>query len=199
MGSIQASEALETQLEEGNVFVSLKNPPSSTSGSTWVSSLNVLHRSTMALCMEKPSGGTLQSVIDLTAYISSQTYAHLSRPSAFRTGIGAVALSAEEEEVRKEIRSLKGLVLNRCVATDCNTRHNAVQLVRRSFVDSSSQMTRLLLPVGVPARLCGYFALSLSQKLSACATVQEGVYQIPYMAFLDEVMSWLLGCSNSGS
>ncbi|TFK88928.1 hypothetical protein K466DRAFT_546215 [Polyporus arcularius HHB13444] len=55
---------------------------------------------------------TFQAISDLTGYIATQTYA---LPHTFRApgvGLGA-SLSPEEEEVRREIRALKGLVLNR--------------------------------------------------------------------------------------
>ncbi|KAH9948389.1 hypothetical protein B0H21DRAFT_707808 [Amylocystis lapponica] len=56
-----------------------------------------------------PRAHTLQALADLTGYIATQTY------TGFRThasGFGA-ALPAEGEDVRREIRALKGLVLNR--------------------------------------------------------------------------------------
>lgn len=56
---------------------------------------------------------TLDALTDLTGYISTQTYASF-RASAYGPGQGAYTLPAEEEEVRREIRALKGLVLNRC-------------------------------------------------------------------------------------
>ncbi|KAI0720309.1 hypothetical protein C8T65DRAFT_634096 [Cerioporus squamosus] len=55
---------------------------------------------------------TFQALSDLTGYIATQTYA---LPHTFRApglGLGA-SLLPEEEEVRREIRALKGLVLNR--------------------------------------------------------------------------------------
>ncbi|KAJ7490299.1 hypothetical protein B0H11DRAFT_1019220 [Mycena galericulata] len=53
----------------------------------------------------------LQSMTDFTGYISSQMYAPYL-PLQQRLGPGA-SLSPAEEDVRKEIRALKGLVLNR--------------------------------------------------------------------------------------
>ncbi|KAJ3551653.1 hypothetical protein NM688_g4582 [Phlebia brevispora] len=50
---------------------------------------------------------TLQTLSDFTGYIASQTYT-----SPFYYGITS-ALTSEEEEIRREIRALKGLVLNR--------------------------------------------------------------------------------------
>lgn len=57
---------------------------------------------------------TLQSLTDFTAYLSSQTYAI---PSGYLATFGNRSqrtLGAAEEEVRKDIRSIKGLLLNRC-------------------------------------------------------------------------------------
>ncbi|KAH9850768.1 hypothetical protein C2E23DRAFT_887106 [Lenzites betulinus] len=54
---------------------------------------------------------TFQALSDLTGYIAAQTYA---APTAVGRGLGlAVPLAPAEEEVRREIRALKGLVLNR--------------------------------------------------------------------------------------
>lgn len=59
-----------------------------------------------------PFQHTLQALTDFTGYIASQTYAI---PSNLRlSGIGMnTPLPPGEEEVRREIRALKGLVLNR--------------------------------------------------------------------------------------
>lgn len=68
-----------------------------------------------------PSSGrfqhTLQTMIDLTGYLTSQVYAVPSSTFNHRApGAPVVALNPQEEEVRKEIRALKGLVLNRSVS-----------------------------------------------------------------------------------
>ncbi|KAI0772108.1 hypothetical protein BD413DRAFT_475017 [Trametes elegans] len=57
---------------------------------------------------------TLQALSDLTGYIAAQTYAAPLglRAPGFGLGTGA-PLPPAEEEVRREIRALKGLVLNR--------------------------------------------------------------------------------------
>lgn len=56
----------------------------------------------------------MQALASLTGYIATQTYATFRMPTApFGAGLGAPGLSTEEEEVRREIRALKGLVLNR--------------------------------------------------------------------------------------
>ncbi|KAI0638363.1 hypothetical protein C8Q77DRAFT_1048683 [Trametes polyzona] len=60
---------------------------------------------------------TFQALSDLTGYIAAQTYASGFggvRAPAFGLGLGSGApLAPAEEEVRREIRALKGLVLNR--------------------------------------------------------------------------------------
>ncbi|KAI0660809.1 hypothetical protein C8Q70DRAFT_912648 [Cubamyces menziesii] len=55
---------------------------------------------------------TFQALSDLTGYIATQTYAAPLGLRAPGVGLG-VPLSPEAEEVRREIRALKGLVLNR--------------------------------------------------------------------------------------
>ncbi|KAI0335652.1 hypothetical protein GY45DRAFT_1267998 [Cubamyces sp. BRFM 1775] len=55
---------------------------------------------------------TFQALSDLTGYIATQTYAAPLGLRAPGVGLG-VSLSPEAEEVRREIRALKGLVLNR--------------------------------------------------------------------------------------
>ncbi|KAJ7228365.1 hypothetical protein GGX14DRAFT_538652 [Mycena pura] len=58
-----------------------------------------------------PLQHALQAMTDFTGYISSQMYApYVPMGTRFAPG---VAMGAVEEEVRKEIRTLKGLVLNR--------------------------------------------------------------------------------------
>ncbi|KIP12749.1 hypothetical protein PHLGIDRAFT_97395 [Phlebiopsis gigantea 11061_1 CR5-6] len=55
--------------------------------------------------------GTQEALSDLTGYVSAQTY---TMPSYRFTAPGlSTTLTPEEEEVRREIRALKGLVLNR--------------------------------------------------------------------------------------
>ncbi|KAI0650553.1 hypothetical protein C8Q79DRAFT_944226 [Trametes meyenii] len=59
---------------------------------------------------------TFQALSDLTGYITTQTYAAPLGLRAPGVGVGVglnVPLSPEAEEVRREIRALKGLVLNR--------------------------------------------------------------------------------------
>lgn len=55
---------------------------------------------------------TLQALSDFTGYIAAQTY---TIPTNFRLGMSGATLSPEAEEARREIRALKGLVLNRYV------------------------------------------------------------------------------------
>ncbi|KAL1740281.1 hypothetical protein HDZ31DRAFT_47798, partial [Schizophyllum fasciatum] len=61
---------------------------------------------------DRPSQRTLQALGDFTGYLSSQVYAPF-RPTGMQYGTGSSGLGPLEEEIRKEIRALKGLVLNR--------------------------------------------------------------------------------------
>ncbi|RPD80921.1 hypothetical protein L226DRAFT_432864, partial [Lentinus tigrinus ALCF2SS1-7] len=57
---------------------------------------------------------TFHALSGLTGYIAAQTYAHAHAHTFRAPGVGlGPALSPEEEDVRREIRALKGLVLNR--------------------------------------------------------------------------------------
>ena len=56
---------------------------------------------------------TLNALTDLTSYIATRTY------DSFRRTIEPGAAPGVEEEVKREIRALKGLVLNRCVLSVC--------------------------------------------------------------------------------
>ncbi|KAH8830421.1 hypothetical protein DL96DRAFT_1592791 [Flagelloscypha sp. PMI_526] len=58
-----------------------------------------------------PHQHTLKSMTDLTGYISGQVYAPYSSRSF--AGSFSGSLSPQQEELRREIRALKGLVLNR--------------------------------------------------------------------------------------
>ncbi|KAL1680788.1 hypothetical protein EV122DRAFT_207266 [Schizophyllum commune] len=60
----------------------------------------------------RPFQRTLQTLGDFTGYLSSQVYAPF-RPSGPQYGLGSSGLGPVEEDMRKEIRALKGLVLNR--------------------------------------------------------------------------------------
>ncbi|KAI0268108.1 hypothetical protein BC834DRAFT_867934 [Gloeopeniophorella convolvens] len=55
---------------------------------------------------------TLQALIDFTGYLTTKTYALASAMHRL-PGTAAAAMPLEEEEVRMEIKALKGLVLNR--------------------------------------------------------------------------------------
>ncbi|KAI0700561.1 hypothetical protein BC835DRAFT_393895 [Cytidiella melzeri] len=91
------------------------NPPAPHPTPPLVSSLSsldaVLHSATTTPRVRYQN--TLQSLTDLTGYIATQTYALPTGGIKYTaTGITS-ALSPEEEELRREIRALKGLVLNR--------------------------------------------------------------------------------------
>ncbi|EIM88599.1 uncharacterized protein STEHIDRAFT_167855 [Stereum hirsutum FP-91666 SS1] len=59
---------------------------------------------------------TLQTFIDFTGYLTAQVYTVSTAGLGYRPpGTHTASLSPQEEEVRKEIRALKGLVLNRFV------------------------------------------------------------------------------------
>ncbi|EGO02042.1 hypothetical protein SERLA73DRAFT_166545 [Serpula lacrymans var. lacrymans S7.3] len=70
-------------------------------------------RSTIPSVASAATQNALQTLSDFTGYITTQTYS-LNLP--IRGGFGmstSVGLGAEEDELRREIRALKGLVLNR--------------------------------------------------------------------------------------
>lgn len=78
---------------------------------------------------------TMQALSDFTGYIATQTYAV---PSTYRLGGSTSSLPPEVEEARREIRALKGLVLNRYVVPDINEIDALISLrfsgCRRSFM-----------------------------------------------------------------
>lgn len=82
-----------------------------------VADLRVLKGLVEMLKRQHPPGDTLHSVVQLTSYISSQTYALVTPYTSFRAaGVqGSASLNPAEDEIRREIRSLKSLLLNRCV------------------------------------------------------------------------------------
>ncbi|KAF8142307.1 hypothetical protein K438DRAFT_1995160 [Mycena galopus ATCC 62051] len=88
-------------------------PPAPTSPTPLAQSLSALSASVPKPSPEKHSAfqHALQSMTDFTGYISTQMYAAYV-PLGSRFGSGST-LNPAEEEVRKEIRALKGLVLNR--------------------------------------------------------------------------------------
>ncbi|KAL1660135.1 hypothetical protein GGF50DRAFT_63797 [Schizophyllum commune] len=80
-----------------------------------LSSLSALSESMSKLPSEtenRPFQRTLQTLGDFTGYLSSQVYAPF-RPNGPQYGLGSSGLGPVEEDMRKEIRALKGLVLNR--------------------------------------------------------------------------------------
>ena len=61
---------------------------------------------------------TLQALIDFTGYLTTKTYALASAMHRLPgTTTPSLATAIEEEEIRMEIKALKGLVLNRYVCT----------------------------------------------------------------------------------
>ncbi|KAF7352564.1 hypothetical protein MVEN_01221700 [Mycena venus] len=89
------------------------DPPTPPSPTALAQSLSALSTSIPKPSSEKhsPFQHALQSMTDFTGYISSQMYMPYL-PVGGRFGSGSTMAPAEEE-VRKEIRALKGLVLNR--------------------------------------------------------------------------------------
>ncbi|KAJ6515627.1 hypothetical protein C8R45DRAFT_957148 [Mycena sanguinolenta] len=87
------------------------NPPVPPTPTPLAESLSALSASMPKSSPDKHSAiqHALQSITDFTGYISSQMYAPYT-PIGSRFG---ATLNPAEEEVRKEIRALKGLVLNR--------------------------------------------------------------------------------------
>lgn len=75
-----------------------------------ISSFRTLKAALPAPAPEHRYQHTLQSLIDLTGYLTTQAY---GSTTSFRP-FGASQLGPREEEIRREIRALKGLVLNRC-------------------------------------------------------------------------------------
>jgi len=73
-------------------------------------------QSTSFASLSTTSQRTLQSLTDLNAYITSETF-NIPSASSFRlnsaNSAGSRALGPVEEELRRELRALKGLVLNR--------------------------------------------------------------------------------------
>jgi len=93
---------------------------------------------------------TLQSLTELTALISGEMY---SLPSGFRGSFASLnnrpqtTLGPAEEEVRRELRSLKGLLLNRCVDGRLHTLvRSLIYPHRRTFASVASARTASLPP-----------------------------------------------------
>lgn len=92
-------------------------PPTPPTPTPLMSSLTALHSSfPTSLLHTSPFQQTLGALSDLTGYITTQLYILPGIPSYRASGFNAGSmLGPEEEELRKEIRALKGLVLNRRV------------------------------------------------------------------------------------
>lgn len=77
------------------------------------SSLSVLHEALPGPSRDlKSVRKTYDALSNFTGYMSSQLYAMPSNLRFTANGMSTV-LSPEEEEIRREIRALKGLMLNR--------------------------------------------------------------------------------------
>lgn len=93
------------------------HPPTPPSPPPLVTSLSGLHASlpeapTSRVSIEK----TTQALSDFTGYLASQTYQAHGNYHITTAGTASF-LTPEEEEIRREIRALKGLVLNRYVSS----------------------------------------------------------------------------------
>lgn len=90
-------------------------PPPPPTPTPLLSSLTALHTSLpTSRSQTSPFQHTLQALSDFTGYITTQIYALPSISSYRGPGLNTGStLQPEEEEIRKEIRALKGLVLNR--------------------------------------------------------------------------------------
>ena len=62
---------------------------------------------------------TLEALIDFTGYLTTKTFALASAIHRLPGTAPPSAMPIEEEEVRMEIKALKGLVLNRWVKATC--------------------------------------------------------------------------------
>ena len=79
-------------------------------------SIETLSKSLLPLSSRpKRHHDALATLADFTGYLTSETYSLSNR---LRTSVPGVKplMSVEEEDIRKEIRALKGLVLNRSVS-----------------------------------------------------------------------------------
>ncbi|EIN10534.1 hypothetical protein PUNSTDRAFT_142529 [Punctularia strigosozonata HHB-11173 SS5] len=103
-------------------------PPSSPSPPPpLLSSLEHLNQSLVNPTPERPHQHVLQSLIDLTGYLTAQAYSL----GNYRTSIGfgsSTTLDPQQEDIRREIRALKGLVLNRRSFLPSIPRPNSVPI-----------------------------------------------------------------------
>lgn len=84
--------------------------------------------------LSKPSAlqNTVQALSEFTGYISTQVYMPYRPPTG---GVGAGSnLGPIEEQLRREIRALKGLVLNRQVYFSSQLPYLLTLWIRRSFM-----------------------------------------------------------------
>jgi len=68
---------------------------------------------------KSPLQHTLQTMSDFTGYISTQVYLPYRSPPSGMGIPSSTGLNSVEEDMKKEIRALKGLVLNRYVSYAC--------------------------------------------------------------------------------
>ncbi|EJD53531.1 hypothetical protein AURDEDRAFT_110367 [Auricularia subglabra TFB-10046 SS5] len=115
--TLEKGTDFEVKVDDVEASIALKDPSRFTapSDSAETLALRALKESATKLRRQQTAGGTLQSIVDLTSYISSQTYAYLGSYSTFRPAgmSGSAHLAPAEDDIRREIRSLKSLLLNR--------------------------------------------------------------------------------------
>ncbi|EPQ59120.1 hypothetical protein GLOTRDRAFT_136081 [Gloeophyllum trabeum ATCC 11539] len=89
------------------------NPPPPPQPSSLVSGLSTLQSSLPSPPQFPRYQHTHQALVDFTGYLTTQTYASSTFLRGSGYGVGGAEGNTEEEEVKREIRALKGLVLNR--------------------------------------------------------------------------------------
>jgi hypothetical protein len=97
---------------------------------------------------------TLQALIDFTGYLTTKTYAFASAMHSFPgTTPSPATTGIEEEEIRMEIKALKGLVLNRSVSLSFHT-HRLIGLPNLIVHTLTHDRHRLLLQENVHSGHC---------------------------------------------
>ena len=90
---------------------------------------------------------TLQSLSNLTGYLSSQLHLTSALDSAIRSyqfqfsmpgSTSSAPKDDIQEQMKKEIRALKGLLINRYVHLVCSMNSSNLHAVRRTFLQGSS-------------------------------------------------------------
>jgi len=121
--SAELKNSILQQLSQSTLYTKLQGD-----GDVWIlrkdenslptlSRLETLHRAVRQANNKENRGTysyTFKALTDLTAYISRETFVTYGGTSGFRHGFStSTQMTPAQEEVRREIRALKGLVLNR--------------------------------------------------------------------------------------